>query len=75
MMTDVVRDSDAPMLTAEGLLVIAVDGANFGHALERLCNLAPLHRCMRMLPQCYLCISCQCSLSFIRMHSSLSILA
>ena len=31
------------MLAAERLLIITVDGPNLGHALERLCNLAPLH--------------------------------
>ena len=31
------------MLATERLLVVTVDGANFGHALQRLCNLAPLH--------------------------------
>ena len=37
------ESGNSPMLATERLLVVTVDGANFGHALQRLCNIAPLH--------------------------------
>ena len=37
------KSVNSPMLATERLLVVTVDGANLGHALQRLCNLAPLH--------------------------------
>ena len=42
------------MLAAKRLLIVTVDGPNLGHALERLCNLAPLHNKQALLKQCAL---------------------